>query len=128
MATSTSILDGFDWVIGHAIRPAVIMFDLDDFCVLPDGGPVLRRRRRPELDRREEAAYAAGILVVTGAGDPASTPAASRAARHRTPSTVGANHARDVKRTSRTGGPCLTMWAPVTQSSPTRPPAPQWCA
>lgn len=125
VSTRTSIVDGFNWVISNAIRPAVIHFDLADLCLFDDGhtGPCDPAVAQSYVDA-QEAAFAAGIATVTNAGDSTINTCGRSSGAAPDSLYVGATTINDARTSSSNFGSCLTMWAPgeaVTTDSPTGP-------
>lgn len=123
ISSRTSIVDGFDWVVSNAIKPAVIQFDLADLCFLEDGStvPCEPAVAQTYIDA-QEAAFAAGIATVTGAGDSAINTCGRSSGAAPDSLYVGATGINDARAGSSNFGPCLTMWAPgegITTDSPT---------
>jgi len=114
LGPATGILDGFNWVISNAIRPAVINFDLNDLCFDPDtGNEVLcDPATRQTLISAQETAFAAGIAVITDAGNHAIDTCGNSSGAAPDSLYIGATTSSDAKQSSSNFGPCLTMWAP----------------
>jgi hypothetical protein len=106
-------VDGFNWVVGHAVRPAVIHFDLADLCALEDGSPVPCPPDVTQglIDARE-AAIASGIAVVTNAGDSSIDTCGRSSGAAPNAFYIGATTINDAKGSFSNYGSCLTMWAP----------------
>jgi hypothetical protein len=125
-ASDSSIVDGFNWVIEHAIRPAVVQFDIDDDCIDPKTHEHVScdPATASTMVELQNNAFGHGIAVVTGAGNKGAD------ACHRSSGTalntiyVGATTMNDARAGFSDFGPCLTMWAPgeaVATDSPNGP-------
>ncbi len=110
---STSVEDGINWVIGHAIKPAVINLSLGQSCVDDQGNPGPCPTDVAEsIVLAENASVDAGIPVVAAAGndnqDACNAPVGSAAGVL----TVGATDATDAKMPESNFGRCVDIWAP----------------
>jgi peptidase inhibitor I9 len=115
IATATSIQDGFDWVAKNAVKPAVIMFDLQDYCVFPDGVRGCDPAVAAEYVNAQEEAFNAGIAVVAASGDSAQPNCVRTSGSAPDAIYVGASTQVDQRAGFSDFGSCLTMWAPGDQ-------------
>ncbi|MFD8079650.1 protease inhibitor I9 family protein [Streptomyces sp. NPDC059718] len=115
VATATSIQDGFNWVINNAAKPALIMFDLQDNCVFPDGVHACDPSVANEYINAQESAFVAGIAVVAASGDSAQPNCVRSSGAAPDAIYVGATTQADTRAAFSDFGPCLTMWAPGDQ-------------
>jgi len=113
VAVSTSIEDGFEWVIDNAVRPAVIVFELADLCFFDDGstGPCPPETAQSFIEA-QEAAFASGIAVVTTAGDHGANACGKSSGAAPNSMHIGATSSNDARASFSNFGPCVTMYAP----------------
>jgi len=108
-----SILSGFEWVIENAVRPGVVTFSLNDLCFDGSGNEIpCTPEGRQGMIFAQEAAFAAGIAVVTNAGDHQIDTCARSSGAAPNAIYVGSTTISDTKAPTSNFGPCLTLWAP----------------
>ena len=116
-------VSAFDWVIAHAVRPAVLSFPVLDYCIDPqtlkpaECGPDVAET----LINTQESAFAAGLPVFGMAGDLGQDACAKATGAAPDTVYVGSTDSSDARGPSSNFGPCITMFAPgegVTSDSP----------
>jgi len=121
--TLATVISGFDWVIQHAVKPAVLLFSVLDYCVDPQtGNPVPCAPDVAEaLINAQESAFAAGLPVFGMAGDAGQDACAKATGAAPDTVYVGSTASNDARAPSSNFGPCITMFAPgegVTTDDP----------
>ncbi|WP_328522954.1 S8 family serine peptidase [Kribbella sp. NBC_00359] len=106
------VVSAFEWVRQNAIRPAVISFSLNRECFDGSGQPApCPAGGLDDIIAAEQSAIAAGIPVVSGAGDqgidPCSSPNWAAGAI-----VVGAVGPDDTRLPTSNFGQCVNIWAP----------------
>ncbi|WP_328522784.1 hypothetical protein [Kribbella sp. NBC_00359] len=111
-ADQSDITSAFQWVIDHAVRPAVISFSLNRQCFNDDGVPeACPRDDVLQVIAKEQQAMAAGIPIVAGAGDQG-IDGCSSADFAPGVIAVGSVSRDGDPRPQSNFGSCVTVWAP----------------
>ncbi|HKE98397.1 MAG TPA: S8 family serine peptidase [Actinomycetes bacterium] len=121
-AFSTAV-SAFDWTIAHAVRPAVLLFTMLDYCIdQQTGDPV---ECEPDVAdtmvNAQESAFVAGLPVFGMAGDLGQDACAKATGAAPDTVYVGSTASNDSRGPASNFGPCITMFAPgegVTTDDP----------
>jgi subtilisin family serine protease len=113
VGTLEAVLDGFNFVIANARRPAVAMVDLDDFCIDNNHQIVpCSPGFRAAVIAAEDALVGSGISVVANAGDHSGDACQRSSGAAPGAFYVGATTIDDRIMAASNFGSCLTMFAP----------------
>jgi subtilisin family serine protease len=100
-SSTSTILQGMDWILAHGVRPAVVNMSL--------GGPA-----SSAMDAGAARLIAAGFTVVVAAGNANTNACNVSPARLATAITVGATSPTDARASFSNYGKCLDLFAPGT--------------
>ncbi|MEU8822891.1 S8 family peptidase [Streptomyces sp. NPDC048636] len=100
--TSAQVLAGLDWVLGHAVRPAVVNLSLGT----TDPAPV------PAWDAAVRTGIASGLTFTVAAGNEGLAAGSSSPGRVREALTIGATDRFDRRPAFSNWGPALDLFAP----------------
>jgi subtilisin family serine protease len=110
----SAAVSAFDWVVAHAVKPAVVLFTMLDYCVDPQtGDPVECAPDVAEtMINTQESAFVAGLPVFGMAGDLGQDACAKATGAAPNTVYVGSTGSSDARGPFSNFGPCITMFAP----------------